>query len=58
MFPDIRKVQVTVFFGPKFLRNFTLVEFIHDPTPQLPPGQQQPAPGSLGQSRSVGQANH
>ena len=42
MFPDIRKVQVTVFYGPRFRHNFSLVEFIHDPTPQVPPGQQVP----------------
>jgi general secretion pathway protein I len=39
MFPDIRKVQVTVFYGPHFRRSFSLVEFLHDPTPQTPPGQ-------------------
>jgi hypothetical protein len=34
--------------------SFSLVEFLHDPTPQLLPGQQ--VPGSpLGQSPSVGQ---
>jgi general secretion pathway protein I len=34
MFPDIRKVQVTVFYGPKFRHAFSVVEFIHDPEPQ------------------------
>jgi general secretion pathway protein I len=57
MFPDIRKVQVVVFYGPRFRRNFSLVEFLHDPTPQTPPGQQVPG-GALGQSPSVGQAAH
>jgi general secretion pathway protein I len=39
MFPDIRKVQVTVYYGPRFSRSFSLVEFLHDPTPQVPPGE-------------------
>ncbi len=43
MFPDVRKVQVTVFYGPRWGKHFSLVEFLHDPTPQLLPGQ--PAPG-------------
>ena len=34
MFPDVRKVQVTVFYGPKFRHAFSVVEFIHDPEPQ------------------------
>ena len=42
MFPDIRKVQVMVYFGPRFGHSFSLVEFLHDPTPQLLPGQQVP----------------
>jgi general secretion pathway protein I len=41
MFPDIRKVQVTVFYGPRWSHRFALVEYLHDPTPQLLPGQQQ-----------------
>ena len=35
MFPDIRKVQVTVFYGPRFRQRFSVVEFLHDPTPQV-----------------------
>ena len=42
MFPDIRKVEVVVYYGPRFGHSFSLVEFIHDPTPQVPPGQQIP----------------
>lgn len=38
MFPDIRKVQVTIFYGPGFRHRLSLVEFLHDPTPQIPPG--------------------
>ena len=45
MFPDIRKVQVKIFYGPHFARSLAVVEFLHDPTPQnLQPGQ---APGGL-----------
>jgi hypothetical protein len=39
MFPDIRKVQVTVYYGSRFKHSFSLVEFLHDPTPQILPGQ-------------------
>ncbi len=38
VFPDIRKVTVTVFYGPRFSRRFDLVEFVHNP---IPPEQQQ-----------------
>jgi general secretion pathway protein I len=48
MFPDIRKVEVVVFFGPRFGHSFSLVEFLHDPTPQLPPGQQPAGTPSAG----------
>jgi general secretion pathway protein I len=58
MFPDIRKVQVTVLYGPRFGRNFSLVEFLHDPTPQIPPGQQGQGAPPLGQSPSVGRRNN
>jgi general secretion pathway protein I len=57
MFPDIRKVQVIVFYGPRFRRNFSLVEFLHDPTPQITQGQQVPG-GGLGQPPPGGQAGH
>jgi general secretion pathway protein I len=48
MFPDIRKVQVTVFYGPRFRHSLSVVEFLHDPTPQVPPGQQPGQPGLPG----------
>jgi general secretion pathway protein I len=47
MFPDIRKVEVTIFYGPRFRQNLSVVEFLHDPTPQVPPGQA--IPGQNGQ---------
>jgi type II secretion system protein I len=39
-FPDIRRVRITVFYGPGFRRTFVLSEFMHNPLPQLilPPG--------------------
>jgi type II secretion system protein I len=47
-FPDIRRVRITVFYGPGFRRTFVLSEFMHNPLPQLmpPPGapNQQSAP--------------
>ncbi len=33
IFPDVRKVRVIVFYGPKFLRTFTLTEYLHNPIP-------------------------
>ena len=32
-FPDVRKVQVAVLFGPRQTRRFMLTEFVHNPTP-------------------------
>jgi hypothetical protein len=34
-FPDIRRVRITVFYGPGFRRTFVLTEFMHNPLPQL-----------------------
>ena len=34
MFPDIRKVQITIFYGPRFSHAFSVVEFLHNPEPQ------------------------
>ncbi len=34
-FPDIRRVRITVFYGPSFHRTFVLTEFMHNPLPQL-----------------------
>ncbi len=33
MFPDVRKVRVTVHYGPRFSQTFSLVEFLHSPIP-------------------------
>jgi type II secretion system protein I len=43
MFPDVRKVDVLIQYGPGFTQNFSLVEFLHSPIPpdsNLPPGAQ------------------
>jgi type II secretion system protein I len=34
-FPDIRRVRITVFYGPGFHRTFVLTEFMHNPLPQV-----------------------
>ncbi len=40
-FPDVCKVEVQIFYGPKFTKSFNLIEFLHNPIPQMPaPGQQ------------------
>lgn len=36
VFPDVRKVKVTVFYGPKFARTFSITEYLHNPVPVLP----------------------
>jgi hypothetical protein len=38
IFPDLRKVTVTVFFGPGFSRRYTLTEYVHNPNPMPIPG--------------------
>jgi general secretion pathway protein I len=43
IFPDLHKVTVTVYYGPRFSVRFDLVEFLHNPAPpENPPEQQQP----------------
>jgi general secretion pathway protein I len=34
-FPDLRKVEVRIYYGPNFDRSFNVVEFLHDPMPQI-----------------------
>ena len=51
MFPDIRKVQITIFYGPRLGNAFSVVEFIHNPEPPEAPGQYQPGQ-PLGQQGS------
>ena len=55
MFPDIRKVQVTIFYGPRFRNRFSLVEFIHDPTSQQ---QQDQTGGGLSGLPTAGQRSN
>ncbi|MBF6567333.1 MAG: prepilin-type N-terminal cleavage/methylation domain-containing protein [Candidatus Binataceae bacterium] len=38
IFPDLRKITVTVFFGPGFSRRYTLTEYVHNPNPMPIPG--------------------
>jgi hypothetical protein len=45
-FPDIRRVRVTVFYGPGFRRTFVLTEFMHNPLPQLRPPSGAPEDGA------------
>jgi general secretion pathway protein I len=33
MFPDVRKVQVLIQYGPGFTQSFSLVEYLHSPVP-------------------------
>jgi len=36
VFPDVRKVRVTVFYGPKLSRTFAITEYLHNPVPAPP----------------------
>ena len=36
IFPDVRKVRVMVFYGPKFARTFSITEYLHNPVPAPP----------------------
>ncbi|HLK85738.1 MAG TPA: type II secretion system minor pseudopilin GspI [Candidatus Binataceae bacterium] len=35
VFPDLRKVEIHVRYGPRFGRDFSIVEFMHNPMPQV-----------------------
>jgi len=41
VFPDLRKVEIDVAYGPHFGRNFAVIEFMHNPTPQVVTPQSQ-----------------
>jgi hypothetical protein len=40
-FPDLRKVEIQVLYGPRFGRTFSVVEFMHNPVPQVVTPQSQ-----------------
>lgn len=48
-FPDVRRVRIIVFYGPRFRRSFVLTEFMHNPFPQLPAVGGAPAQQGNGQ---------
>lgn len=33
VFPDVRRVRVIVYYGPKFSRKFAITEYLHNPVP-------------------------
>ena len=35
VFRDLRKVEIHVLYGPRFGRDFSIVEFMHNPLPQV-----------------------
>ena len=41
VFPDLRKVEIHVLYGPQFGRNYAVVEFMHNPVPQVATPQSQ-----------------
>jgi hypothetical protein len=54
-FPDIRRVRITVFYGPGFRRSFVLNEFMHNPLPQLTPPGSTPGPQNAEQQPQGGE---
>jgi general secretion pathway protein I len=40
-FPDLRKVEIHVFYGPHLGRDYAVVEFMHSPLPQVRTPQSQ-----------------
>lgn len=48
IFPDVRKVSVTVAYGPNLRRRFTISEFMHNPVPPEEMEQQQGGPAQQG----------
>jgi type II secretion system protein I len=43
IFPDIRRVQIQVFYGAGFARAFSLIEFMHNPVPPPTVANSQPS---------------
>jgi general secretion pathway protein I len=35
VFPDLRKVEIHIIYGPHFARSYNIVEFLHNPMPQI-----------------------
>ncbi len=48
LFPDIRRVEVDILYGPRQSRKFALVEFMHNPNPPPIPALNNPAAGDQG----------
>ena len=40
-FPDLREVDIQVLYGPRFGRTYSVVEFMHNPVPQVVTPQSQ-----------------
>jgi general secretion pathway protein I len=57
VFPDLRKVEIHVLYGPHLGRNYAVVEFMHSPLPQvLTPRSQAPQNPALQGSQPGAQA--
>jgi type II secretory pathway pseudopilin PulG len=53
-FPDVRRVRISVFYGPRFRHSFVLTEFMHNPLPQLmSPGGGPSQPNGAGQRNAA-----
>ncbi len=46
VFHDLRMVEIHVLYGPHLGRNYSVVEFMHNPAPQVVTPQGQPAQGA------------
>lgn len=56
-FPDLRKVEVQIYYGPDFSRTFNVVAFLHNPTPQINPFQNRQSQNPALQGGTPGQGN-
>ncbi len=56
VFPDLRKVEIHVIYGPHLGRNYAVVEFLHSPLPQVatPQGQAPQNPALQGSQQGAG----
>jgi general secretion pathway protein I len=55
-FPDLRKVEIRIIYGPHLGRSFDVVEFLHDPRPRVvtPQGQAPQNPALQGGAPGAG----
>jgi general secretion pathway protein I len=55
VFPDLRKVEIHILYGPRLGRDYSVVEFMHNPLPQVvtPQGQAPQNPALQGSQQGA-----